>query len=416
MKKSVTELIYEAKQASYSMASSDTETKNSVLQCAAELISQKADYILKANRLDLEAAKDEGLGKTAIDRLKLTDERLKSMQNGLLSVKNQPDPVGSTVEGWVLPNGLKVSRIRVPLGTVGIIYENRPNVTSDAAALCLKSGNAVVLRGSKSAINSNTIIAELLNQALSENGLPEAAVTLIDRTDHESVREMVSASGLLDCVIPRGGQELLKTITANAKVPIIVDGDGNCHIFVDESADFNMAKDIVINAKVQRPGVCNAMETLIVHENIADRFIPEICDALSGLGVEILGDKITCSLFSKCTLATEEDYATEFLDLKLSVKCVRNLDEAISHIRRFSSGHSEAIITSDLNSAERFVNEVDAAAVLVNTSTRFVDGGEFGLGAEIGISTQKLHARGPMGLRDLTSIKYVVHGNGQIRK
>ncbi len=416
MTQSVTQLIKNAKSASYEIAYTNTDIKNRVVARAAELIEQEASSILEANEEDLRTAELDGLSQTALDRLNLTQSRLDSMQQGLHDIISQPDPVGSIVDGWVLPNGLKVSRKRVPLGLIGIIYENRPNVTSDAAALCLKSGNGTVLRGSKSAINSNTVIANLFRRALKENFLPEDSVTLLPQVDHESVKEMVSAKGLLDCVIPRGGPSLLKAINDNATVPVIVDGDGNCHIYIDDSADLKMAEDIIVNAKVQRPGVCNAMETLLVHKDIVDKFLNHICTVLDRFGVEILGDRVTQSMFDKVKEATDEDYATEFLDLKVTVKCVDNIDEAITHIRQYSSGHSEAIVTSSLARAEQFVQQVDAAAVLVNTSTRFVDGGEFGLGAEIGISTQKLHARGPMGLKDLTCVKYVVNGNGQIRK
>ncbi len=416
MAHSVIDLITNAKLASSAIALANANTKNDVLKTVADLIEEYSSKILEANEEDLELASRENIGQTAQDRLRLTESRLESMINGIGDIVSQADPIGAVVEGWVLPNGLNVSRIRVPLGLIGIIYENRPNVTSDAAALCLKSGNGVVLRGSKSAINSNTAIANLFRTALKINSLPEDAVTLLPYVDHDSVREMVSSKGLLDCVIPRGGPSLLKAISDHATVPVIVDGDGNCHIYVDSSADIDMAEEIIINAKVQRPGVCNAMESLLIHKNIAETFLPRICTVLDKLGVEIVGDDLTLKHFGKATEATDQDYATEFLDLKLSIKCVEDLDEAISHIAKYSSGHSEAIITSDLRSAERFVKEVDAAAVLVNTSTRFVDGGEFGLGAEIGISTQKLHARGPMGLKDLTCIKYIVKGNGQIRK
>jgi glutamate-5-semialdehyde dehydrogenase len=335
------------------------------------------------------------------------------MAAGLRQVASLPDPVGEVLDGWTRPNGLRIRRVRVPLGVVAIIYENRPNVTSDAAGLCLKSGNAAFLRGSSGAISSNIAIAAVLRQAAAQAGLPADAVVLVTDTSREAAVEFMQQRGIVDCLIPRGGASLIRSILDNATVPYVIDGDGNCHVYVDESADLDMAVDIIVNAKTQRPSVCNAAESLVVHRAVAADFLPRAAAAL--VGVELLGDEATRSLLPTAGVADDEAYGTEFLDLRLSVRVVDSLDDAIAHVNRFSSGHSEAIVTRSLDAAERFTNEVDAAAVLVNASTRFVDGEEFGFGAEIGISTQKLHARGPMGLRELTTAKYVVHGTGQIR-
>ncbi len=336
------------------------------------------------------------------------------MADGLRSVAMLPDPVGEVVEGCVRPNGLRVERVRVPLGVVGVIYENRPNVTADAAALCLKSGNAAMLRGSAGALESNRVIASSLREAIEKAGLPADAVLLVEDTAHEMAVEFVRLRGVIDCLIPRGGPALLSMILENATVPYVLDGDGNCHVYADASADLVMAERIIVNAKTQRPSVCNAAETLLVHADIAGEFLPRISRALDG--VVLAADERARPLLPGSRPATEKDFATEFLALELAVGVVDDLDAAISHIARFGSGHSEAIVTSDLEAATRFVREVDAAAVLVNASTRFIDGGELGLGAEVGISTQKLHARGPMGLRELTCVKYVVYGEGQIRQ
>jgi glutamate-5-semialdehyde dehydrogenase len=321
--------------------------------------------------------------------------------------------VGEVLDGWVRPNGLRIERVRVPLGVVAIIYENRPNVTSDAAGLCLKSGNAAFLRGSSGAITSNVAIAGVLREAVAKVGLPADAVILVEDTSREAAVEFMRQRGAIDCLIPRGGPSLIRSILDNATVPYVIDGDGNCHVYVDEAADLDMAVDIVVNAKVQRPSVCNAAETLLVHEAVAAELLPRAAAALGG--VELLGDEATRALVPTAGVADDEAYATEFLDLRLAVRVVASIDEAIEHIARFGSGHSEAIVTGSLAAADRFTHEVDAAAVVVNASTRFVDGEEFGFGAEIGISTQKLHARGPMGLRELTTAKYVVRGDGQVR-
>jgi len=334
------------------------------------------------------------------------------MAAGLRKVAALPDPVGEVTDGWVRPNGLRIRRVRVPLGVVGIIYENRPNVTSDAAALCIKSGNVAFLRGSSGAISSNVAIAGVLREGVAKAGLPEDAVVLVDDTSRESAVEFMRLRGAIDCLVPRGGPSLIASILEHATVPYVIDGDGNCHVYVDASADLDMALDIVVNAKVQRPSVCNAAESLLVHESIAAAFLPRAAAALDG--VELVGDEASRALVPMGA-ATDDDYASEFLALKLAVRVVPSIDAAIDHISRFGTGHSEAIVTNDLRAATRFTSEVDAAAVLVNASTRFVDGEEFGFGAEIGISTQKLHARGPMGLRELTTLKYIVEGDGQIR-
>jgi glutamate-5-semialdehyde dehydrogenase len=397
------------------LATATSAAKNAALRLAAELLEERAGDVLSANTVDLSRAEADGTDDTALDRLRLSDSRISAMAEGLRQVAALPDPVGEVVEGSVRPNGLRVERVRVPLGVVAIIYENRPNVTSDAAGLCLKSGNATLLRGSSSALDSNRAIVAILRAALTKAGLPADGVALVEDVSHESAVDFMQLA-VVDCLIPRGGPALLDSVRRHASVPVVVDGDGNCHVYVDASADLDQALEIVMNAKTQRPGVCNAAETLLVHRQVAGAFLPRVGAALQGAGVELVGDADAQALVAGMDAATEEDYATEFLALKLAVAVVDDLDGAISHISRFGSGHSEAIVTSQLSSAERFCREVDAAAVLVNASTRFVDGGELGLGAEIGISTQKLHARGPMGLRELTCVKYVIRGDGQVRR
>ncbi len=387
--------------------------KREALLAAAASLETSAERILEANAVDVAAAQAAGVTATVIDRLRLNDDRIANMAASVRTVAELSDPVGEIVEGRVLENGLQVRRVRVPLGVIGIVYENRPNVTADASALCVRSGNAVMLRGSAGAIESNRSIAGAIRAAIASVGLPADAVQLVEDTRHETVAEFVKLRGVIDCLIPRGGRSLVQLIINEATVPYVIDGDGNCHVFVDETADLDMAERIVVNAKMQRPSVCNAMETLLVHEAIAPAALPRFAAALSG--VELVGDEETMAILPGVAKASEEDYATEFLALKLAVGVVTDLESAITHITRFSSGHSEAIVTNDREHARRFVEEVDAAAVLVNASTRFVDGGELGLGAEIGISTQKLHARGPMGLRELTTVKYVIEGDGQVR-
>jgi glutamate-5-semialdehyde dehydrogenase len=379
------------------------------------LLETRGDALLSANARDVEVAQHGGSSSTAVDRLRLTPDRVAAMARGLRLVASLPDPVGETVEGWVRPNGLEIRQVRVPLGVVGIIYENRPNVTSDAAALCLKSGNAALLRGSSGALRSNTAIAAVLREGYEKTGLPADALLLVSDASRQSVQEFMRLRGVIDCLIPRGGPSLIQAILEAATVPYVIDGDGNCHVYVDRAADLDMALAIVVNAKTQRPSVCNAAESLLVHRDVAERFLPMLAPALEG--VELRGDRETRRLLGsdRVAPASDEDYGREFLDLVLSVRVVDDLDQAIAHIRRFGSGHTEAIVTSDLMAAQRFQREVDAAAIMVNASTRFTDGEEFGFGGEIGISTQKLHARGPMGLRQLTTTKYLVTGTGQIR-
>ncbi len=402
--------------ASRLVALANTSQKNLALTRAADLLLERASDVLAANRADVASAESAGASATVIDRLRLGEARLSSMGDGLRTVASLPDPVGEVVEGYVRPNGLRVARVRVPLGVVGIIYENRPNVTADAAALCLKAGNSALLRGSSGAIQSNKAVAAVLRDGAVSAGLPGDAVLLVEDTRHETAEQFVQLRGAIDCLIPRGGKALIDMILERATVPFVLDGDGNCHVYVDRAADLDMAERIIVNAKTQRPSVCNAMESLVVHSAVAPSFLPRIAARLASAGVALVGDARARSLAPEIGVATTEDFAREYLDLKASVAVVDDLDGAIDHITCYGSGHSEAIVTADLRAAERFVREVDAAAVLVNASTRFVDGGELGLGAEVGISTQKLHARGPMGLQALTSVKYVVHGQGQVRE
>jgi len=410
---SVAELGRRAKAASRLLATASTARKDAALLAAATLLEARGAALVEANTVDVARAEADGVARPVIDRLRLDPGRIAGMADGLRQVAGLPDPVGEVLDGWVRPNGLRINRVRVPLGVVAIIYENRPNVTSDAAGLCLKSGNAAFLRGSSGAITSNVAIAAVLREAVASVGLPEDAVVLVDDTSREAAVEFMQQRESIDCLIPRGGPSLIRSILDNATVPYVIDGDGNCHVYVDRAADLEMAAEIVVNAKTHRPSVCNAAETLLVHGEVAERFLPAVAAKLGG--VEIVGDEWTRQLIPGAGQATEADWAEEFLDLKLAVRVVASLDEAIDHIARYGSGHSEAIVTTDLLAADRFTQEVDAAAVVVNASTRFVDGGEFGFGAEIGISTQKLHARGPMGLRELTTAKYVVRGEGQIR-
>jgi glutamate-5-semialdehyde dehydrogenase len=395
------------------MATAGTKAKDDALIAAADLLEARTAELIEANSADVSEAEANGTAEGLLDRLRLTPERIAGMAAGLRQVAALADPVGEVLDGWTRPNGLHISRVRVPLGVVAIIYESRPNVTSDAAALCLKSGNAAFLRGSASAIRSNLAIASVLREAVAKAGMPQDAVIVLDDTSREAAVEFMRQRGSIDVLIPRGGPSLIQSILDNATVPYVIDGDGNCHVYVDSSADLDMAEAILVNAKTQRPSVCNAAESLVVHSAVAGELLPRIDSTLAG--VELVGDARARALIPRAGEATQEDFATEFLDLKLSVKVVDSIDEAISHVNDNSSGHSEAIVTSDYAAAERFLAEVDAAAVLVNASTRFVDGEEFGFGAEIGISTQKLHARGPMGLKQLTTAKFVVRGEGQVR-
>jgi glutamate-5-semialdehyde dehydrogenase len=410
--------------ASRSVARAPGPVRDDALRMAADLLDEEWEALLEVNRGDLARAEAAGMAASAQDRLRLTEARVRAMAAGLRNVAGLADPVGEVLEGWVRPNGLRVSRVRVPLGVVGVIYENRPNVTSDAAGLCLKAGNAAFLRGSASALDSNRAIVSVLRRAAAKAGLPEDSVALVEDVSHETAVAFMRLRGLIDCLIPRGGPALIASLLENATVPYVLDGDGNCHVYVDAGADLSMALDIVVNAKTHRFGVCNAAETILVHAAVAEAFLPNMASALTAAGVELRGDERVRAVLPGSAGATgqviktadETDFATEFLGPVVAVGVVDDLDGAIEHITRYSSGHSEAIVTGDLKAADRFVAEVDAAAVLVNASTRFIDGEELGLGAEVGISTQKLHARGPMGVRELTSVKWVVRGDGQVRQ
>lgn len=412
------ELGRRAEAASQLVATASAAVKNEALRLGAEALEAEAldaenGAILAANARDVAAARDQGISETLIDRLRLDEKRLAAMAAGLRAVAALPDPVGEVVAGDVRPNGLRVQQVRAPIGVVAIIYESRPNVTSDAAGLCVKSGNAAFLRGSSMALQSNIAIAAALRGAFAKAGLPEDALVLVEDTSHEAAAEFMQLEGYIDCLIPRGGKGLIQSVLENATVPYIIDGDGNCHIYVDSTADLEMAEAIVVNAKTQRPSVCNAAESLVVHAEIAEKFLPQAVAALEG--VELVGDRASREIAPSIGEAAKEDFAKEFLDLKMSVCVADSLDEAIAHINKHGTGHSEAIVTSDYAAAERFANEIDAAVVFVNASTRFSDGEELGYGAEIGISTQKLHARGPMGLQHLTCVRTIVRGDGQIR-
>ena len=390
--------------------------KDRALISIADALIENTDYILEENAKDLEAGKANGLSNALLDRLALSPERIKGMADGARQVASLPDPCGRVISGGKLKNGLEVTKVTVPLGVIGIIYEARPNVTADSAVLCLKSGNAVILRGGKEAINSNKAVAAVMRKAIEIAGLPADSVQLIEDTTRQSSIELMGLSDYLDVLIPRGGAGLIKATVENAKVPVIETGVGNCHVYVDEYADIEMAAEIIYNAKTSRPSVCNAIETILVNKNIADKALPLIKAKLDEKNVELRGCEKTIEILGDSVKpATEEDYATEYLDYILAVKVVNCIDCALSHIAKYSSGHSECIVTENYTNAEKFLNSVDAAAVYVNASTRFTDGGEFGLGAEIGISTQKLHARGPMGINELTSMKFIVKGNGQVR-
>ncbi len=409
----VPELAARARVAAPSVAASGTGLRDAALLAAADRLLADSAVILASNAEDVVRAEAAGVAGGTVDRLRLDEARIAAMASGLMQVAGLPDPVGTTTAEWVRPNGLRISKVRVPLGVVAIIYENRPNVTSDAFGLCLKSGNVAFLRGSSGALSSNRAIAASIRAALEGAGLPADAMLLVEDVSHEAAIEFMRQRGYVDCLIPRGGRSLISSILENATVPYVIDGDGNCHVYVDAAADLDMATVILANAKMQRPSVCNAAESLVVHADVAAEFLPVAVAALEG--VELVGDDRVRAILPAVGVATDEDWSTEYLDLKLSIRVVDDLDEAISHVNATGSGHSEAIVTADPAAADRFTREVDAAAVLVNASTRFVDGEEFGFGAEIGISTQKLHARGPMGLEQLTTEKYVVHGTGQVR-
>ncbi len=404
-----------AKQAARRLAAAGA-LKNEALSAMAVAIEDGEKEILSANEQDLKAARENGMGESLLDRLTLNSARIKGMAEGIRGVAAQTDPIGTIVGGGVRPNGLKIEQVRVPLGVIGIIYEARPNVTADAAALCLKAGNAVILRGGKEAIRSNTCIAGIMRNAAERAGLPKDGIQLVEDTSRASSVEMMQLTGYIDVLIPRGGKGLIQSVVQNSRVPVIETGSGNCHVYVDDSADIDMAANIIFNAKTSRPSVCNAIETVLVHRNIAEKALPVIKARLDEKHVEIRGcDKTREILGPSVIPAVEEDWATEYLDYILAVKVVGSIEDAIEHIARYSSGHSEAIITKSYENAQKFTARVDSAAVYVNASTRFTDGGEFGLGAEIGISTQKLHARGPMGVNELTSTKFIISGSGQIR-
>lgn len=390
--------------------------KDEALNAIAQALRENAQTIIDANDIDIENGKNAGLTASLLDRLKLSKERIEGMADGVAQVAALPDPVGRILDGRTLKNGLQIEKVTVPMGVIGIIYEARPNVTSDAAALCLKAGSAVILRGGKEAINSNKAIAEIMSNAIEKVGFPRDCISLVEDTSRQSATELMQLSEYLDVLIPRGGAGLIKSVVNNAKVPVIETGVGNCHVYVDKSADIEMAKNIIFNAKTSRPSVCNAIETVLVHKEIADKALPVIKTELDKKNVEIRGCEKTKAILGDCVVpATEEDFAIEFLDYIIAIKVVDDIDDALDHIAKYSTGHSESIVTSDYANANKFTACVDSAAVYVNASTRFTDGGEFGLGAEIGISTQKLHARGPMGLNELTSCKFIIKGNGQIR-
>ena len=412
----IIEMGKKAKAAARVLASSNSADRVNALVALADALEANCDYILAENEKDLEAGRCAGMSKSLLDRLALSKDRVYAMAQGARQVASFGDPIGTVLSGSVMPNGLEVTKVRVPLGVIGIIYEARPNVTADAAALCLKSGNVVILRGGKEAINSNMAVAKVMREAVESIGLPADSIQLIEDTTRQSSIELMGLTEYLDVLIPRGGAGLIKATVENAKVPVIETGTGNCHVYVDEFADMQMATDIIFNAKTSRPSVCNAIESVLVHKNIAEKVLPMIKAELDKMNVEIRGCERTKAILGDAVVpATDEDYATEFLDYILAVKVVDTIEEAIDHIAKYSTGHSECIVTDNYANANKFTKEVDAAAVYVNASTRFTDGGEFGLGAEIGISTQKLHARGPMGINELTSMKFIVKGAGQVR-
>lgn len=399
-----------------SLISADTEKKNAALQKIAEALIAHSSEIIEANAADLKAARENGMSVSMQDRLMLSEDRIKSISDAVSELIKLEDPIGRVDNGSVRPNGLRITKVRVPMGVIGMIYESRPNVTADAATLCLKTGNAVILRGGKEAYNSNKCICNIMRDAVEEAGFPKDIIQFVDDTTREVTTELMKCNKYLDLLIPRGGAGLIRAVTQNATVPVIETGTGNCHIYIDKSADIEMGVNITDNGKTQRPSVCNALETLLVHKDIAEKFLPAVKAKLDEHNVELRGCPETVRILGDCvTPATDDDYATEFGDYIMAVKVVNDIDEAIEHIGKYSTGHSECIVTNDLKNAEKFKQEVDSACVYVNASTRFTDGGMFGFGAEIGISTQKLHARGPMGLYEITSNKYLIDGNGQIR-
>lgn len=412
----IDELGSKAVAAKSKIANASTGQKNEILIKIAEVLRANADCILEENEKDIAQAKENGISDTMVDRLRLTKERIDGIADACIQLVNLEDPVGEVLQGSIRPNGMRITKVRVPMGVVGIIYESRPNVTVDAAALCIKSGNVAILRGGKEAIHSNKILMSFMQKAIEICGYPKETVQLVEDTSREVSTEMMRANEYIDVLIPRGGAGLIQAIVKNATVPVIETGTGNCHIYIDEAADLEMAVSITDNGKTQRPSVCNALETCLVHKDVAKEFLPKLKSVIDKHQVEIRGCEKTQEILGDCVVpATEEDYATEFLDYIISIKVVKSIDEAIAHIRKYTTGHSECIITENYNHAEQFQKEIDSACIYVNCSTRFTDGGEFGLGAEIGISTQKLHVRGPMGLRELTTMKYLINGSGQIR-
>jgi glutamate-5-semialdehyde dehydrogenase len=412
----VVKIARDARQASFAMARLSSSVKNEMLVKMAAALEKASPQLIVANAKDLETGQQKGLSSAMLDRLMLDEKRITAIAAALREVAALPDPVGEITKMWKRPNELMVGKMRIPLGTIGIIYESRPNVTADAAALCLKAGNTVVLRGGSEAINSNRAIAAVLQNVLKEMTIPEAALSLIPFTEREGVLEMLKQEEFIDLIIPRGGESLIRFVVENSRIPVIKHYKGVCHIFVDQTADYDKAEQIIINSKVQRPGVCNSLETLLIHKDVAAEFIPRIAAALSALGVELRGDEAFCSFAPISTPATEEDWHAEYLELILACRVVDDIDAAIDHINRYCSLHTESIITSDYSRAQRFIREVNSSCVMVNASTRFADGGQLGLGAEIGISTTKLHSFGPMGLEDLTTTKFIVYGDGQIRE
>ncbi len=412
----VTSKAKAAKEASYKLAVVSSKEKNRVLKKMAAKIRESKEILKEKNSIDVEAGIKAGLSNAMIDRLTLNDKRIEDMAAGIEKIAALTDPVGEVIKGWSPESGIKINKVKVPIGVIGMIYESRPNVTADSAALALKSGNAIVLRGGKEAVNSNVALADILREAVVEEGFPEGSISLIQNIDREGVKILSQMVAYVDVIIPRGGSGLIQAVVEHAKVPVIFHDKGLCHTFIDESADIEMAKNICINAKVQRPGVCNAMETLLVHEKIAEKFLPVIAAEYIKAGVELRGCEKSIKILKEIEAATEEDWSTEYLDLILSIKIVKNLEEAVVHINRYGSKHSEAIVTNSYENSKLFTTAVDSATVYVNASTRFTDGSCFGFGAEIGISTNKLHARGPVALEELTTYKYVIEGNGEIRE
>ena len=410
------ELGQRAKEASRVLGRLSQPEKNKGLLAAAKALKENAELLLTANEQDIVRARENHMKESLVDRLKLTEARINAMAEGLEQIVSLEDPIGEVISMKQRPNGLMIGEKRVPLGVVGIIYESRPNVTADAFGLCFKTGNSVILRGGSDALCSNQAIVKVLQEALEGSGLPKDSILLIEDTSRETVKEFMRLNQYVDVLIPRGGAGLIKSVVENSTIPVIETGTGNCHIYIDETADIAMAKEIIVNAKTQRLGVCNACESLVVHENVLEAALPVVVEALQEKGVEIRGDKKAKTVCENINIASEEDFGTEYLDSIISVKVVSSIEEAISHINKYNTGHSEAIITQNYDNSQKFLNEIDAAAVYVNASTRFTDGFEFGFGAEIGISTQKLHARGPMGLKALTTTKYIIYGNGQIRQ